>query len=277
MTTQHHEFSWISPDGVSFFGQGWQPENPKAVICLVHGIGEHSGRYVHVAETFANAGYATLTFDLRGHGKSGGRRGHAPSMDAFVGDITHLWDTAAQKFPGKPRIVYGHSLGGMLALSFLLHQKPPAAGAVITSPALKTALHEQKFLVGFVKTMGALLPTLSINTGLDTNTISRDPDVVRIYLSDPLVHGKATLAMGKCNLEAIPWIYAHAAEIDIPVLIVHGTADTLTYPNGSQELAALIPHGTLKLWEGLYHETHNEPEKGQVLAYTIAWLDQLLG
>ena len=122
---QHIEFTQQAPDGVQFYFQGWQPETPpKAVVCLVHGLGEHSGRYAHVAAALNDAGYALLGFDLRGHGKSGGPRGHTPSYETLMDDIGRLLAEAAQRYPGQPQFLYGHSLGGNLVLNYALRRKP---------------------------------------------------------------------------------------------------------------------------------------------------------
>jgi alpha-beta hydrolase superfamily lysophospholipase len=275
---QHFEYQWDSADGISFYGQGWLPEGePKAAVALVHGLGEHSSRYQHVGEALTRAKYALISFDLRGHGKSSGQRGHLPAFEAFMQDIDHLLAEAAQRFSGKPRFLYGHSLGGILVLNYALRRKPDLAGVVATSAGLRTALERQTAKVAFVKILGSLFPSLGMRSGLDPQTISRDPAVVQAYIHDPLAHDLATPAFGKNMLAAIRWAYAHASEFPVPLLIMHGTADLLAFSHGSQEFAALVPRDcTLKLWDGLYHETHNDPEKDQVLAYLVGWFDQML-
>ncbi len=275
---QIYENTLTATDELQLFCQGWEPQDqPKAVICLVHGLGEHSGRYTHVAEFLGQAGYATIAFDLRGHGKSGGPRGHAPTFEAFMSDIDQLFIEAEGRYPSTPRFLYGHSLGGLLVLNYALRRKPALLGVVATSPALHSPLMEQKLKIGMAKLLASVAPSTSMPTGLDPNTISRDPAVVQAYVQDPLVHGVATFAMAASTIKAVDYAFAHAAEFSVPLLLVHGTQDALTYPSGSQEFARLVPGDcTLKLWEGLYHETHNEPEKEQVLTYILAWLDSQL-
>ena len=274
----HYETSWTTDDSQSLFCQGWEPEGElRAVVCLVHGLGEHSGRYTHVADFFTRARYAVITFDLRGHGKSGGVRGHSDSFEAFMKDIDLLFQEAEARHAGKPRFLYGHSLGGLLVLNYALRRKPQVVGVIATSPGLHSPLTQQKAKIAFARTAAVLLPKMSLSTGLDANTISRDPAVVQVYMEDPLVHGVTTLAMTKACLDAIPWAFQHASEFAVPLLLVHGTGDQLTYASGSQEFARLVKGDcTLKLWEGLFHETHNEPEKEQVLAYTLGWMDSQL-
>jgi alpha-beta hydrolase superfamily lysophospholipase len=270
---QQHEFDWVTSDGTVMYGQVWQPAQVKAVVCLVHGIGEHSGRYAHVAEALGQAGYALMGFDLRGHGRSTGQRGHMRAMDDFMDDIDHLLDQSARRFAGLPCFLYGHSLGGLLVLNFALRRKPALLGVIVGAPGLRTVLREQKVKVAFNNLLASAFSTLTVPTGLDPNLISRDPEVVRTYQSDPLVHGWATLSMAKEGFQAIDWVLAQAAEFPLPLLVLHGTADRLVYPTGSEELVRLAPQATLKLYEGLFHEVHNEPEKERVFADWIAWMD----
>jgi acylglycerol lipase len=271
----HFEFEWKASDGLKIYAQAWEPETPpKAVICLVHGLGEHSGRYNYVAETLNGGGYAVLASDLRGHGKTDGKRGHSPSFTAFMDDMAVLLAESAQRYPDLPCYLWGHSLGGLLVANYVLRRKPQLTGVVITSPGLRTSISDQKAKMQFAKIAGKLLPELSIPTGLDAKLISRDPTVVERYVNDPLVHGVATLAMAKYTIDAIPWAFAHASEWALPVLIMHGDADAIAFVSGSEDFARLIKQDcTLKIWPGLWHETHNEPEKEQVLAYALGWLD----
>lgn len=272
------ETSWTTSDNLQLYGRGWEPETPpRALICLVHGIGEHSGRYTHVAQFLTSHGFAILTFDLRGHGKSGGQRGHAPTFESMMSDIDLLFQEADRRYPDAPRFLYGHSLGGLLVLNYALRRKPKLVGVISTSAGLRSALQEQKIKVGFAKLAASVAPSLSLPTDLDANGLSRDPAVVEAYKSDPLVHDQMTLAMARNTLQAIDWVFQHAAEFPVPLLMVHGTADPIVYASGSQEFAGLVRgECTLKLWDGLKHETHNEPEKEQVLAYTLAWLENKL-
>ncbi len=269
------ETEWQADDGVFLFGRGWEPEEkPKALICLIHGLGEHSGRYEHVAPALTEAGYAILTFDLRGHGRSGGPRGHMPSFEAFMRDIDRLFDQAQIRYPGLPRFLYGHSLGGILVLNYALRRKPEVRGVIATASGLRTALEEQKAKVAVVRLLGGIFPSLALPSGLDPNTLSHDRRVVEAYINDPLVHDKITLGFGKIMLEVIPWTFAHAHEFPVPLLLMHGTEDALGYARGSEEFARLAGEkATLKLWPGLYHELHNEPQKQEVFQYMIEWMD----
>ena len=271
---KHDEFSLQTKDGLNLYAQAWSPEYPEAVVCLVHGLGEHSGRYVHVADRLTQSGNALLANDLRGHGRSEGLRGHTPSFEAYLEDIDSLLEEAKRRYPDQPRFLYGHSLGGILVLNYTLRRRPELAGVIATSPALRSALEQQKGKVALIKLLGSVMQKQSISSGLDPTTMSRDAEVVKKYLNDPLVHDKVTFGMAKALSEAIPWMFAHASEFAVPLLLMHGTGDQLAFAAGTQEFAGLVQGDcTLKLWDGLYHETHNEPEKDEVLAYMVGWLE----
>jgi alpha-beta hydrolase superfamily lysophospholipase len=274
------ETGWEGKDGIQFFMQGWEPTygTPKAVLALIHGLGEHSGRYAHVAEALTGSGYALNGFDLRGHGKSGGARGHFPSLDTVMEDLRQFFQQVTRRQPEIPQFLYGHSLGGLLALTYTLRRGAALKGVIATGTALHTPLREQKAKVALANSLGSLLPGLTLSSGLDPNTISRDPEVVKKYTSDPLVHDRASLGLGRASLAAIDYCLAHAREFPDPLLLMHGMDDVLCYPSGSKEFARLAQKDgadvTLKIWEGLQHEIHNEPEQAEVFRTMIDWLDE---
>lgn len=274
----HNEWTWKSNDGLELYAQSWEPEeNTKAVVCLVHGLGDHSSRYANVGEAFSEAGYALAGFDLRGNGKSAGQRGHYPSLKVLMDDIHQQCQQLGGRFPGVPQFMFGHSLGGLFVLVYATYHKHNMTGVISVAPALRSPVLEQKFKMSIVQILGGLLPTLTIPTGLDPTSVSRDPAVVRAYIEDPLVHDKATLSVGKVGLKAIDWSLSHATEFHVPLLILHGTEDKLVYPHGSKELAELIKGDlTLRLFDGLHHEIHNEPEQKEVFAFTIDWMNSQL-
>ena len=270
------EWEWKSFDGLTMYSKGWAPDGePKAVVCLIHGLGEHIGRYEHVGAAFVNAGFALLGFDHRGHGKSGGPRGHAPSAEAYYKDMDAILAEASRRYPSAPRFMYGHSLGGFLSLAYALNRKPAVRGMIISSPGLVTALHEQKVKVTLAKILGAIAPTITLPSGLNAEHISRDPQVVKTYVNDPLVHDKTSTGFGRAALQAGEFVFAHAAELPVPILLAYCTDDKIAFPRGSEEFAKLAPKDkvTLKRFDGLYHEPHNEPEKADVLKTYIEWLD----
>lgn len=272
------DWVWESRDGLEMFAQSWEPEkSPKAVVCLVHGLGEHAGRYAHVGKALANASFVLLGFDLRGHGKSGGQRGHFPSFDALMDDINRHIQEAGKRFPGLPVFLYGHSLGGFLILNYATYHKHSLKGVITTGAGLRSPVLEQKVKITLSKILGGLLPTVTIPTGLDADSLTRNPEIVRAYKEDPLVHDKATLSAARVGISAVDHAFAHAAEFPIPLLMMHGAVDRVTYPRGSQEFANIVPENcTLKVWDGLYHEIHNEPEQAEVFKFMVNWMDELL-
>jgi len=274
-----YELQWKTQDGLDIFGQGWESteRKPKAVVCLVHGLGEHINRYQHVAEAFGKDGYAMVGADLRGHGKSGGIRGHTPSIEAFMQDIDLLLKQAHDRYPNLPIFLYGHSLGGLLVLTYGLRRDADLKGIIATGAGLRSPLQDQAFKVTMAKILGSLIPTVTIPSGLDATTISRDEKVVRAYLNDPLTHEKVSLGFGKIMIETSRQTLENAAQFKYPLLLMHGKADRLTYPKGSQEFAAATKaRSTLMLWDNMYHELHNEPEQNEVLKTMTIWMDARL-
>ena len=275
----HQEMKWNSRDGIELFAQVWEPPvvSPRAVVCLVHGLGEHSSRYAHVAEALNKEGFILFSFDLRGHGRSGGPRGHFPSIDDVLDDIDILLEEARLRYPALPLLIYGHSLGGILVLYHALKRKPNVRGVIATSPGLRTALEEQVVKVTLAKLLGSLMPTSTIPSGLDATKLSRDTAVVQAYQNDPLVHGLTSFGFGKTMLEVVKWTRDHAAEFPLPLLLLHGKEDQIVYPSGSIEFAAALrDRCTLVMWEGAYHELHNEKEKAEVFKTMAMWMDARL-
>jgi len=268
-------------DDITFYMQGWEPEGkPKAIVCLIHGLGEHTGRYAHVGKAFNDAGYALFGFDLRGHGQTGGARGHFPSLDVVLQDIRQFIGFQEQNNSGLPIFLYGHSLGGLLTLAYAIQHPDGLKGVIVTGSALRSALQEQKGKIMMARILGTLAPAMTIPSGLEAAAISRDQKVVDTYINDPLVHDKTSLGLGKAALTAIDLCFSHAREFIPPLLIMHGKMDRLTYPSGSEDFAKLAGETnkdvTLKLWDGLYHEIHNEPEQAEVFKVMIEWLDKHL-
>lgn len=273
------ESKFEGSDGLAFYVQGWEPDaQPKAVVTLVHGLGEHVGRYAHVGKALTDAGYVLVGFDLRGHGKTVSARGHFPSLNVVMQDIRQFFQFISQRYPDLPQFLYGHSLGGLLALTYAIQNKTGLKGVMVTGAALRSALQEQKAKIAMAKVLGTLIPAATIPSGLDATTISRDKAVVDKYVSDPLVHDKTSLGLGKAALTAIDVCFAHAKDFAYPLLIMHGKEDRLTYPSGSADFAKLAGEKnkdvTLRLWDGLYHEIHNEPEQAEVFKVMVEWLDK---
>ncbi|MDW7674923.1 MAG: alpha/beta hydrolase [Bacillota bacterium] len=270
---QSSQFKMSSADGTKLFVRRWQPnEKLTGVICLVHGLGEHSGRYHHVAEAIARAGYGVLAIDLRGHGQSAGKRGYTPSYDALMQDVDCLRAAAAKEFPTCPCYLYGHSMGGNLVLNYALRYKKELAGVIATSPWLKLSFEPSsiKLLVGHI--MDKIYPGFIQENGLNAKFLSHDDEAVVKYLNDPLVHNKISARLFISVHAAGQWAIDNAKALELPVLLLHGAGDKITDVAGSNLFAQQARNCTFKVWSHLYHELHNEIEKEEVINTIIGWL-----
>lgn len=270
---KHDEQFWPAPDGTRIYQQIWAPDgDARGVVCLAHGQGDHSGRYAHVAAALGEAGYATLTCDHHGHGRSEGPRGHTPDYDALLGEVAQLLAEAERRFPGRPRFLYGQSMGGGLVLNYALRRRPAIAGVIATSPWLRLAFAPPAWKLTLGRLMDRLSPTFTQASGLDTKAISRDPQAVRAYEIDPLNHDKISARQFASCYAAGLWALEHAGEFSLPLLLMHGDADRITSAAASREFAARVPGCTFKIWDGCYHEIHNEPEQQALFATITGWL-----
>jgi len=276
MMLKYTEFEFRTNDGAVLYAREWQPKSNqlRGIIFLVHGLGEHSGRYSNVALKMTQAGYVLLIFDLRGHGNSPGRRGHIPCYDMLLDDIECFRSESIKRFPDLPTFLYGHSLGGNLVLNYVLRRRPKFTGVIVTSPWLKLAIEPPALLRAFVRFLSILWPTLSLSNGLKLNALSRDPSVINAYKADPLVHNKIAVRLFAVMDRAGRWAMENAIQFNLPLLLMHGGDDRITSSEATKKFASSV-HCTLIIWQGLFHELHNEPEKEEILAYTINWLEQL--
>jgi alpha-beta hydrolase superfamily lysophospholipase len=269
------EWKWKSRDGLEMYARGWSPEAPKAVVVLVHGHGEHVNRYHHVAEAFTNAGYAIQGFDERGHGQSGGQRGHVPTYEHLLNDITDFIADAQKRYPGVPVFLYGHSMGGNQVINYVLRVPHKLKGVIATGPWLRLAFEPPAMQITLGKMMNNIYPAFSQSSGLAQEALSRDAGVVRAYAADPLVHDKITARLFMSIYSSGLWALEQTAGLKIPMLLMHGGGDKITSAKASQEFAQKAGNlVTLRIWDGFYHEIHNEPEKAEVLKVMTDWLDK---
>ncbi len=271
----HIETRIQTSDHLSLYVQGWEPPGEvRASVCLVHGLGEHSQRYAHLAQFLTEHGYSLWAFDLRGHGRSEGARGHTPTYDYLLDDIAINLESVRARYPGKRQFLYGHSLGGNLVISYALRRRPSQVSVIATAPLLRLAFDPPVIKVTLGKVMNFLYPAFSQSNGLDRSALSRDPEVVQRYNKDPLVHDRITARLFMGFYQSGLWALDHAAELSLPLLLMQGDMDHLVSVVASQEFAAKAgPNCTLKVWEGFYHEIHNEPEQQQVFQFLVDWMD----
>jgi len=191
----------------------------------------------------------------------------------LLDDISHLLEEAAERYPDRPRFLYGHSLGGNLVINHALRRRPQLTGVIATGPLLRPGFEPPAWKLTLGKIMYSLWPTLSMANELDRQGLSRDPEVVRAYNNDPLVHDRISARLAMDVLQAGLWALEHAAEFTLPLLLMHGSADRLTSAQASREFAAQAGQCcTLRIWDGFYHEIHNEPEQGEVFECLLEWL-----
>jgi len=261
--------------GTEIYYRTWKPLGKiKALVALAHGQGDHSGRYSHVAQHLAQAGYATWAADYRGHGKSGGRRGHVDTFNDYLADTDRVIQNAKEQNPQLKTFLIGHSLGGLVALDYAEKHGSALSGLVATAPLLrlKMKVPPWKALIGRI--FSALTPTLSMKTGLEPKLLSRDQKIVRDYISDPLVHGVASTRFYTELLDAMDETIRDANRLTLPCLIMQGGNDEIVDPSATENFFKRVASAdkTLRIYEGFYHEVLNEPEKEDLLSEITAWL-----
>lgn len=271
----HREHNWKSADGLNIFGQSWMPDGaPKALICVVHGMGEHGGRYNHLVDYFVPKGYGVFALDQRGHGKSGGQRGHMPGLESLMSDMDLFLAEAARLWDNVPQFLFGHSMGGNVVLNYSIRRTPKVKAVIASAPYLRLAFTPPAWKVSLGKAVAGIIPGLSQSTNLEVEAISRDPQEVAKYNADKLNHGKITASFFVNINDAGEWAIEHAAELNVPALVYHGTADRLTSHDGTKQFAANSNgKAEFKSFEGFYHELHNDIGKEQVFAFVEKWLE----
>lgn len=272
----HDESTFSGHDGLALYYQCWRPsagQPPRAVVAVVHGGGEHSGRYGNLVDCLVPAGFAVHAFDLRGHGRSPGPRGHINRFSEFREDVRAFLSFVRRAEPQGRLFLLGHSLGGLIVLNTVLHDPSGLAG-VVASGAFIAEMPFSRVKILMAKAMSSLVPRFTLATGLEVAALSRDPAVIEAYTHDPLVHGVGSARLGTELAAAIDWTQAHAADLALPLLMVHGGADRIAFPHGSR---AFFEHVTVAdkerhEYDGYYHEVFNEVGKEQVLADVANWL-----
>ena len=252
-------------DGTILRGQIWAAKNPKAVMNLVHGFGEHSGRYADMAAYLNSRDISVVTLDLRGHGRSDGARGYCPNYNLMLGDVDALLAKGRELSADLPQILYGHSMGGGLVLNHQLKAPQSNMACVIASaPFIAPAEKISGVQKTIVKFLGKVAPKMTLGNKIDGSKISRLPAEQEAYLSDPLNHGKLGVGLAIGMVEGGEWVRDHAAQFKKPLLIVHARADQLTEFEASEAFAAAAPNATFKAYEDCEHEIHNDCHRNDV-------------
>ncbi len=273
---KHQEGSFKGIRNANTYYQCWLPEGePKAVLLIVHGLAEHSGRYMNVVNHIVPLGYAAYGIDHIGHGKSDGARVYVERFEDYADTLKTYFDMVRDWQTERPIILVGHSMGGLIGLRYLLDHQAELSGTVISAPLLKTTDDISPALVFASKVLSILAPRLRL-TGVEADGVSRDPAVVQAYVNDPLVYtGNVTARLGAELFRTMERVTAEAAKITLPILILQGGADKLVDPDGAQMLYAAVSSTdkTVHVYDGFYHEVLNEPERDQVLGDVETWLE----
>jgi alpha-beta hydrolase superfamily lysophospholipase len=266
-------FNWTTEDGVQIYGKAWPHPAPTAVLSIVHGMGEHINRYDEMAAFYHKAGFAVVGNDHRGHGQSGGKRGHTPGYELLLDEVDHLVKESRARYPGLPHFLFGQSLGGNLVLKYCLQRRSDFAGVVASSPWIQLAFRPNPISVLAGKLMQNIYPGLLQPSGLNPDHLSTIKEVGRQYVKDPLVHDRISAAMGMGMLKAADSLNEYNGSFPCPLLILHGTGDQITSVPASRAFAERVSGDiTYRPWEGLYHELHNEADRQEVLETTLNWM-----
>ncbi len=273
----HKEF-YFSLHNTKFYGQYYQPKIVKAVVVLVHGMGEHSKRYEkNVIPVFNQNSIAVLSYDQFGHGKTEGKRGHNPGFDKVLSCVEEMLKKAKSVFGDKPTFLYGHSMGGNVVINYLLRNNTNLTGAIVTSPFLRLAFDPPSWKLSVGKFLQKVLPSMTMGNELELNAISRDKNEVQAYKNDPMVHNTISPNYSVVFMDTGEWAISNANKLNVPMLLMHGTGDRLTSYRASEEFAQNGGEEVeLKLYKDAYHELHNDINKNEVIDEMIRWINKKL-
>lgn len=277
---QHTEGRFNGTGGIELYHQKWEPDEPAAaVVVLVHGVGEHSGRYPYLVGPLVEAGYAVYGYDHRGHGRSGGRRVHVDRWSEYRDDLKTFLGVVAREQPSSPVVIYGHSMGSLVVLDYLLHSTEGLSAAVISGVALEPVGVGSPALIALARVLTHVTPRLAIPLGIESSSLTRDPEALAALDADDLMEPKATVRWGTESLDTVASIKSGMDTIDIPVLVVHGGGDPLNAPSGARALYEALPNPEkqLRIYPDVRHEPHNDLGHEQLAADVRQWLDEQLG
>ncbi|TCM93107.1 alpha-beta hydrolase superfamily lysophospholipase [Paenibacillus sp. BK033] len=277
---QRTDWRYSGANGNEIYAREWLPDNrePKAAVCIVHGMGEHGERYSAVAERLTTEGYAVLAHDQEGHGRSPGKRGHLASMETAVHNTGLLLDQAKARHPQLPCFLYGHSMGGNVALNAALRLQPAIEGLVLSSPWLRLAKGPNAVMKAVARLLVRFVPKLSLSTGISPDDLYRPGyDQAVTFLGDPLCHSSITIRTFHIMTDAGEWAIAHSNALRVPVLLAHGTGDKVTSFEASKEVAERLGDSCKFVkYEGGYHELHNDLFAVHLLNIITNWLGRRL-
>lgn len=292
-TQLHPQGTFRGARDLQLFYQSWYPANleslgqVKGVLALVHGLGEHCGRYCAVVKALTAAGYAVFGFDNQGHGKSEGQRGHIDSWQDYRNNVQKFLQLVRQQETTAPLFLMGHSLGGLIVLDYVLRNAQSTSfqalnikGLIVSAPPIQPLESTASSVrIMLARLLSGLLPRFTLKMGLNGGGLSRDQAVALQAAQDPLTHPYVTLRWGSETLSTIDWVKAHMHELQLPILLTHGEADPIISPVGSQEIFNQIkgPNKVLHIYPGSYHEPHNDLDAEQVVTDLVSWVEATVG
>ena len=258
-------------DDLVLLTRHWRGETPAASVIIVHGAADHSGRWEHVGDMLAAAGFDVHAYDMRGHGRSGGHPMYVDSFDDFLDDLELMLETV--RHPGRPVVVYAHSLGGLVATAYGVSRRPQPDLYALSAPALGSTTPRILRAVAFV--LSPVAPRLAVPTVFKKEYLSRDPAVGDAYVADPHVYLNGTLRLGRAAFQTMARTKRNLGSLTTPTLVIHGSDDALVPPSASAPLAA-VAGVERKVFAGLRHEMHNEPEAAEVIGFVVDWVQRHL-
>lgn len=276
-TTRHQEFNFEIAN-TKLYGQLWKPQDTKAILLVVHGMGEHSGRYsTHFAQNFLKENIAVISFDQFGHGKTQGKKGHTPGYKYNLDTIDQCQEIARKEIGNFPLFIYGHSMGGNLVANYILRRDSDYVASIISSPMLRIAFTPPAWKLKVGALLQNIYPAFTEKTGLNANDISRNSEAVKKYINDPLVHDKVSINYSLPFFEAGEWAIANAQQLNKPTFIVHGTGDAITDHKASIQFAENAGEkAKIKLYEDGFHELHNDSCSKEELADILQFIQSFL-
>ncbi|MBI4238142.1 MAG: lysophospholipase [Deltaproteobacteria bacterium] len=270
--------SFAVNSGLRLYYEWWVPRAPRAMLVVVHGLAEHSGRYGALVRHCVARGFGVALYDQRGHGQSDGPRGHFDHVQDLLSDLAQFVQFTKESHPGVPVILVGHSFGGQLALNFVVRYAKGLRGLIVSSPniALKMKLAWWKRLCG--EQLYRIAPRLRVGNNIDPRWLSNDPDVVRAFEQDPRICRTLTLHAAREIMRNLDVVMALASRIHIPALFLHAGDDRICDPEATRRFFRRVPvtRKRLKIYEGMQHEIFNEVKRAAVFADVEEWLTELL-
>ncbi|HEX9885115.1 MAG TPA: alpha/beta hydrolase [Longimicrobiales bacterium] len=270
--------SFVAAGGACLRSRRWEAGEPRGRVLLVHGLGEHGGRWGHVARFLAGRGFGVFSYDQRGHGASEGARGHLPSFDVLLDDLRHAQEELERRLPGEgPPFLYGHSMGGLVVIRYVQSYGAPSPGVVLSAPWLGTAMEVPGWKRLAARLLTRFAPEVTLTTDLEASALSRDPGVQRAYDSDPLVHRRLSPRLFAQVEQAQALALEQGLHPSVPALVLVPEDDPITDVGLTLRWAGSLPGGQVRVLRlaGLRHEPHNEPEGESVLASVVEWLEGL--